>query len=146
MKKSLMFLQIAWLQAIVAMLGSLYFSDVLHYPPCVLCWYQRICMYPQVLILGIAMMKDDVKVLRYTIPLTVVGLGISLYHNMLYYRILSESFKPCQSGVSCTAKYIEYYGFVTIPLLALIAFTIILICSVLAWKAHSNHRQAHIEA
>lgn len=146
MKKSLIFLQIAWLQAIVAMLGSLYFSDVLHYQPCVLCWYQRICMYPQVLILGIAMMKEDVKVLRYTIPLTLVGLSISLYHNLLYYKILSESFKPCQSGVSCTAKYIEYYGFVTIPLLALTAFTIILICSVLAWRASNSNPKAHPKA
>ena len=146
MKKSLIFLQIAWLQAIVAMLGSLYFSDVLHYQPCVLCWYQRICMYPQVLILGIAMMKEDVKVLRYTIPLTLVGLSISLYNNLLYYKILSESFKPCQSGVSCTAKYIEYYGFVTIPLLALTAFTIILICSVLAWRASNGSPKAHPKA
>jgi disulfide bond formation protein DsbB len=134
MKKSLLFLQLAWLQSIIATLGSLYFSDVLQYAPCVLCWYQRIAMYPLVLILGIAAFREDMHVLRYTIPLTLVGLSISIYHNLLYYHVLSESFKTCQFGVSCTSKYVEYMGFVTIPLLALIAFVVILICSMIAWR------------
>jgi disulfide bond formation protein DsbB len=134
MKKSLLFLQLAWMQAIVAMLGSLYFSDVLGYPPCVLCWYQRICMYPQVLLLGIAAVREDISILRYTIPLTLVGLSISLYHNLLYYKLIAESFAPCKFGISCTTKFIEYFGFVTIPLMALTAFTIILICGLIAGK------------
>ncbi|MEI6327579.1 MAG: disulfide oxidoreductase [Candidatus Roizmanbacteria bacterium] len=136
MKKSILLIQIAWIQAIVAMLGSLYFSDIRHYTPCVLCWYQRICMYPQVLILGIACFKKDINVLRYTIPLTMVGLVISLYHNLIYYKIISEGFVPCSAGASCTTKYFAYFGFVTIPLLSFIAFTVILISSVYAWKTH----------
>lgn len=138
MKKSLLFMQLAWLQSIVALLGSLYYSDVLEFTPCVLCWYQRIAMYPQVLILGIAAFKEDVHALRYTIPLTIIGLLISLYHNALYYHLIPSSITPCKSGVSCTTTQVSYLGFITIPLMALVAFVVVLICSVLALKGGSK--------
>lgn len=134
MKKSLLFLQLAWLQTIVALLGSLYYSEMLEFTPCVLCWYQRIAMYPQVLILGIAAFKEDFYALRYTTPLTVVGLLIALYHNALYYHLIPASITPCKSGVSCTTTQVSYLGFITIPLMALVAFVVVLICSLLALK------------
>lgn len=112
----------AWLIAIVAMAGSLYFSQVLHLPPCLLCWYQRICMYPLVFIIGIGLLRNDKSVPVYILPLSLIGLGIAIYHVLLYYGIIPESLAPCSLGVSCTTKQIEWFGFVTIPLLSLLAF------------------------
>lgn len=124
--KSTTLFSLALGQALVATLGSLYFSEVLKFPPCVLCWYQRICMYPLVLILGAGIVTNDKKVIWYSLPLAAIGWIIALYHNLLYYKILPESIAPCVNGVSCTTKFVEYFGFVTIPLLSWIAFSIIL--------------------
>jgi disulfide bond formation protein DsbB len=127
-------LHIVWLVALTGMLGSLYFSNVLHFPPCVLCWWQRICLYPMVLLVPIGIVTRDRFAPLYTLALGVVGFGIGLYHNLLYYNILPEAAAPCVQGISCTTKFIEWFGFVTIPLLSLSAFIIIIVMSVLAWK------------
>lgn len=124
-------LYIAWLQSVIATLGSLFFSEIMKFPPCVLCWYQRICMYPLVVILFVGMIKKDKKVYLYALPLSITGWIIALYHNLLYYKILPESIKPCTLGISCTTKFIEWFGFVTIPLLSFIAFTVINICMII---------------
>lgn len=122
---------IALTQAIIAPLGSLYFSEVLHFPPCILCWYQRICMYPLIVILLVGILRNDKKVYLYVLPLSIIGLGISIYHNLLYYKIVPEAIVPCQAGISCTTKFIEYFGFITIPLLSFIAFSIITLCMII---------------
>ena len=119
---------IAWGQALIAMIGSLFFSLVMQLPPCDLCWYQRIAMYPLVIILGIGIMRKDKTSLLYAIPLAVIGWVIAAYHNLLYYNILPEAMAPCKAGISCTTRYIEWFGFVTIPLLSLVAFSIIIGC------------------
>jgi disulfide bond formation protein DsbB len=118
-------LYIAWIVSLVAMGGSLYFSSVLGFPPCVLCWYQRIAIYPLVVILAVGIIYKDVKVYRSALALSSIGLLISIYHNLLYFKILPESIAPCTAGVSCTTKFIEYFGFITIPFLALVALIII---------------------
>ncbi len=123
-----LFLPVAWAQALVAMLGSLFFSEILGFPPCILCWYQRIAMYPLVLLFGIAILRNDKKIYIYALPLAVIGFVIAFYHNLLYYGILPESIAPCQAGVSCTTKFIEFFGFVTIPFLSLVSFVVILTC------------------
>ncbi len=116
---------IAWGVSLAAMLGSLYFSNILKLPPCLLCWYQRIAMYPLVLLLGIAIVRKDWGIWRYALPLSVVGLLISVYHNLLYYNILPESAAPCTLGVSCTTEQLLWLGFLTIPLMSLISFIIV---------------------
>lgn len=113
--------------ALIAMLSSLYFSEVLHYPPCVLCWYQRIFMYPIVVILGVGIYFRDRFVYRSVLLLSSIGLLISVYHNLLYYKILPESAAPCTLGVSCTTQFIEWFGFITIPFLSGMAFALIII-------------------
>lgn len=116
-------LYLAFAQAFIATLGSLVFSEVLHFPPCVLCWYQRITMYPLVIIFGVAILKKDKLFTYYAWPLIAIGWLIGVYHNLLYYEILPEAAAPCIQGVSCTTKFIEWFGFVTIPLLSLVGFT-----------------------
>lgn len=112
-------------QSLIAMLGSLYFSEIAKFPPCVLCWYQRIVMYPLVVIFAVGILKKDKFVNYYAWPMIIVGWLISVYHNLLYYKILPEAAAPCIQGVSCTTKFIQWFGFVTIPFLSLAAFTIL---------------------
>lgn len=119
--------ELALLQAGLATAGSLYFSEILKFPPCVLCWYQRIFMYPLVIILAVGIWKKDKNLPFFVLPLSIAGAIIAIYHNLLYYKIIPESAAPCILGVSCTTKQIEWFGFITIPLLSLLAFTSITI-------------------
>lgn len=118
----------AWIQAAIATAGSLFFSEIMHYRPCVLCWYQRILMYPLVFIIASGILQKDKKLPLYVLPVAVTGWGIALYHNLLYYNIIPRSLAPCEAGVSCTTKYVAWFGFVTIPLLSIIAFSVIIGC------------------
>ncbi|MCM3728318.1 disulfide oxidoreductase [Neobacillus cucumis] len=118
-------LLLAWLAAIIAALGSLYFSEVMHYIPCMLCWYQRIFMYPLTIILGIAFYRNDQGIYRYVLPLSIIGMLISAYHTLLQKLPYLQQFEMCTTGVPCSKDYINWLGFITIPLLAFIAFTII---------------------
>lgn len=120
--------------ALAATLGSLFFGEVLKYPPCTLCWYQRICMYPLVLVFGMAIWTDKTDCFEYTLPLTLLGLLIATYHNLLYYGWIEDSIKPCAQGVSCTTKQIELLGFLTIPLMAWISFTALTVLGILAFR------------
>lgn len=119
---------LAWTMALVASVGSLFFSEIMQLPPCVLCWYQRIAMYPLVIIIGVGIISKDGRLKSYALPLSVVGLAIAVYHNLLYYGIIPESITPCQQGISCTSRQIEWLGFITIPLLSLTAFSLITLC------------------
>lgn len=130
----------SWLVALVSTLGSLFFSEVMKYPPCVLCWYQRICMYPLVLLLLIGMFPLNRNVIKFSLPLAAIGFAIGLYHNLLYYKILPESAAPCREGVSCTTAHIEWLGFITIPFLSLLGFSIIIILLLSLWRSFENEK------
>jgi disulfide bond formation protein DsbB len=121
-------LYIAWLVSLVAMFGSLYFSEIKGYIPCELCWYQRILMYPLTLILGIGTFQNDVSVKKFVLPLSIIGGSISFFHYLEQKIPGFGGIKPCVSGVPCSAQYINWFGFVTIPFLALVAFVIIACC------------------
>lgn len=116
----------AWLVASISTLGALFFGEVMKLPPCVLCWYQRICMFPLALILPIGLFPFDRKVIRYALPLAVLGWPFAVFHVLLIAGIIPESIKPCTQGVPCSEKVIEWFGFVTIPLLAAVAFSTII--------------------
>ncbi|WP_047373736.1 disulfide oxidoreductase [Exiguobacterium sp. ZOR0005] len=118
-------LYVAWLVSLTATLGSLYFSEIRGFVPCELCWVQRIFMYPLVFLLGIAVFTDDRSVKKYVLPLSIVGGLISLYHYLVQKVPGFADIKPCTQGVPCNVQYINWFGFVTIPFLALTAFTII---------------------
>ena len=128
----------SWLLACVSTLGSLFFSEVMGYPPCVLCWYQRICMYPLVLILPIGLFPFDRKVVRYAAPLSLLGALIAAFHLLLVAGYIPESIKPCVQGVPCSDVQIEWFGFVTIPLLSGLSFMLITVLLVLAHRRSSE--------
>lgn len=118
-------LYLAWIVAVTATLGSLYFSEVRGFIPCELCWYQRILMYPLSVILGIAAFYDEDKIKKYVLPLSILGMLISTFHYMEQKFPGFAAIKPCTQGVPCNVQYINWLGFITIPFLALIAFTLI---------------------
>ncbi len=122
---------IAWIQALIAMFMSLYFSEIRHFTPCILCWYQRILMFPLVIILAVGISQKDKKIYQYVLPMSILGSVIALYQIFLQIGILPEAVAPCAFGLSCTVKYVSYFGFITIPLMSFAAFTLITICMVL---------------
>lgn len=123
-----------WTVAFTATLGSLYFSEIRGYEPCDLCWYQRILMYPLVLILGIAYVQKNSKIAVTSLIFSVIGGCISAYHYSIQKVTFMQESAPACGRVSCTGEYVNYAGFITIPFLALIAFILIAITSVLVWK------------
>lgn len=114
----------AWLVACISMAGSLFFSEIMEFPPCSMCWYQRIAMYPLVFIFLGGLFPLDRAVLKFSVPLVAVGWLFALWHNLLHWEIVPESTSPCMEGVSCSTVYLDW-GFITIPLMSWIAFTII---------------------
>lgn len=128
------FLFTAWAAAIIAMFGSLYFSEIRQYEPCELCWYQRILMYPFTIILGMAIVRKDYRISLYSMVLSAIGAIISLYHYSLQkVPFMADNADTC-GRVPCTGQYINWFGFITIPFLALTAFIIIFSMSLLIWK------------
>lgn len=117
---------IAFLQAWAATLGSLYFSEVLGYKPCLLCWYQRILMYPLIIILGIAIWRGDRKIYYYVLPLSILGAAIALYQYLLQMTPLAQITPvACSAYGPCREVQALFWGFVTIPFLSLVAFLVI---------------------
>lgn len=117
----------SWLIALVSLMGSMFFSEIMKFPPCVLCWYQRIMMYPLVIVLIAGMFPLDKRVLRYSLPFAILGWIVALYHNLLHYGIVPESASPCVQGVPCSTVYINWLGFITIPMLSFISFSTIVV-------------------
>ena len=102
--------------AAVATAGSLYYSEIAGYPPCEMCWYQRICMYPLVGVLAVAVARRDRRGGWYALPLALVGLGLSVYHYQLQLRPGQGS--TCDVSAPCTYQWVDSLGFMSIPFMA----------------------------
>lgn len=123
---------LAWLVATTATLGALFLGEVMGMQPCVLCWYQRIFMFPLVFVLAAGLLPYDTKVVRYALPLAVIGLLVASFHALLVAGFIPESLTPCSQGVPCSKVQIQWFGFLTIPLLSMSAFLAViglLICA-----------------
>jgi len=118
---------LAFLIALAAVSGSLFYSEIAGFAPCDLCWFQRIFMYPQVIILGIAIWKKDLGAIKYSLPLAIGGLIVALYHNYITYSgsAISVCSRSTFIGVSCLQRYVFEFGYITIPLMSLSAFALI---------------------
>lgn len=128
-------LLLALIISLFALFGSLFYSEIAGYAPCELCWYQRIFMYPLVVILGIALIKKDYNITRYVIPLTIIGSLISFYHYAVQ-RWNASSFCSID-GVACMSRVSFHYGYISIPIMALTAFVLIAFFVYLADKYYS---------
>jgi disulfide bond formation protein DsbB len=122
------FLIIGFFISLFGSLFSLVYSEVINFAPCMLCWYQRIFLYPLVFIFGVAFWNKDKKIIRYVLPLLSVGFVVSVYQNFRYYFGETGNL-PCDaSGISCYQQLVsEYGGYISIPMLALTAFFILIV-------------------
>ena len=113
---------VCWLLVAAATLGSLFFSEVMELPPCSLCWVQRIFMFPLAIILLLGLFPLDTGVVRSALPLSAIGGLVALYHLLVQVGWIPESAAPCHQGVPCSEAQIALLGFVSIPMLSLLAF------------------------
>ncbi len=131
-------LWLAWVVAAVATLGSLFFSEVSHFIPCRLCWFQRIAMYPLfVLLLVGALRKDARATFWYAFVFPLVGAGVAIYHLYIEAHPEAES-AGCKMGVPCSTKWIDEFGYVTMPMLSLTAFAVVFVLLLLAWSGRDR--------
>ena len=132
------FVFLAFLVSLIATFGSLFFSEIMNFIPCSLCWYQRIFMYPLVFLFAINLLFPDDKIFKYAFPLVLVGWVISIYHNLLMFKIIPEKLSPCVQGVPCSVDYINWFGFITIPLLSFFVYTIVFILLIILKRNIKN--------
>jgi disulfide bond formation protein DsbB len=123
----------AFVVAAIATGGSLFFSEIAGFPPCELCWFQRICMYPLSILLLLMAWQGDNRAARYLFPLPVVGACVSIYHLLVENGVVKEA-HTCQVSApgGCAAKWINEFGYITIPTLALTGFLLLIGFLVLA--------------
>ena len=123
-------LPVGTLIALGATLGSLYYSEVAGYPPCTLCWYQRIAIYPQVVVLGVAAWRRDREVWRTSVPLALIGIAFSVWHIVI--EQVPSLAGPCDPSNPCTILWVEEFGFLTIPTMALVTSAALIASTLLA--------------
>ncbi len=117
---------LAWLLATTSTLGAFFLGEIMGHTPCLLCWYQRICMFPLVFVLAAGLFPFDAKVIRYALPLAITGWLLAIYHLALVGGLIPESAQPCRQGVPCSALTVSWFGFINIPLLSVLAFSFII--------------------
>ena len=117
----------AFVVASIATAGSLFFSETAHFVPCELCWFQRICMYPLTVTTLLAALRGDHRAARFLLPLPIVGAGVSVYHILIENGVVEQA-KACEVSApgGCATKWINEFGYMTIPTLALTAFVLLI--------------------
>lgn len=131
-------LLLAWLATVASTLGALFFSEVMDLEPCVLCWYQRIAMFPLVMVLGIGVYRQDIDSAVYALPLAVAGWLAAGYHWLVYSGFVPKDLQPCGQGPSCAEVDLRLAGFLTIPLMSLLAFSLIIVLLAAAWARRES--------
>ena len=127
MKRGWFWIMAAWGVALVSTLGALFIGEVMGMTPCVLCWYQRIFMFPIAIILGIACFTDDCRGAVYALALALGGLAMAGYHTLLVAGLIPKAWAPCSAGVSCADQKLEIINGIQIPWLSLAAFMALVI-------------------
>lgn len=127
-----LFLFAAWTLALAATLGSLFIGEVIGQPPCSLCWYQRIFMFPLALVLAGAAFRSDSEIWVYAAPLAVLGFGIAAYHSLLFADVIPTAIEPCGAGPSCTGTGQTILGYVPMPYVSAATFAAIVVLLLLA--------------
>ena len=122
-----------------SVLGSLFFSEVMKFAPCDLCWFQRLCIYPMGFVILTGLYLKSKETVYFLIPLAVSGLGFSLYHNLVYYKII-EVIVPCSATAPCTQQHIQWLGFITIPLLSAVSFLFLNVLNFMALSQLQSNR------
>ncbi|MDP2704396.1 MAG: disulfide bond formation protein B [bacterium] len=123
-------LWVGFVVSLIATSGSLFFSEVAGYTPCILCWYQRILMYPQTILFLVAIIRKDRGIIPYALALSIIGGVIAIYH--YYGQVAATGILPCSAlgyAASCSTRFTLQYGYITIPMMAFSAFLLIALAS-----------------
>lgn len=116
---------LAWIIATSGTLISLFFSEIVQLPVCVLCWYQRIALYPLVVMLPLALFPFDLSVIRYAIPLVIAGWLVAFFHVLVVVGVIPEAAQPCVLGIPCSETHFNLFGFLNIPVMSLLTFSLL---------------------
>jgi disulfide bond formation protein DsbB len=129
----------AFAVAALATGGSLFFSEVAHFIPCELCWCQRVCMYPLSIATLLAALANDHRVARYLLPLPIVGAGVAVYHMLIEHNVVAQA-QACLVSApgGCATRWVDEFGYVTIPTLALTGFVLLTMFLALAARGSST--------
>ncbi|MEQ1722195.1 MAG: disulfide bond formation protein B [Pseudobdellovibrio sp.] len=118
---------------LASVLGSLFFSEIMGYVPCNLCWYQRLCVYPMLFIILTGLYLKSKEAAFFLLPFSIAGLFISVYHNLVYYKFIAI-IVPCTESAPCTQQQLNWLGFVTIPMLSLLTFVVLFGLNIMAFS------------
>ncbi len=133
-------LKIVFWSALVASVGSLIYSNIIGFPPCELCWWQRVLLFPQVLIAGIALVKKDKSIIQYILPMSALGAIIALYQSFIHWGFVSASILNCTAiGGECAKIYVNEFGYITIPFMSLSIFVYLIVLKLVFYKAKRIH-------
>ena len=135
---------LAWVVALVATLGSLVYSEIIHFPPCRLCWFQRIAMYPMTVVLLVGAIRREFQAKYYALPMALIGLGISIYHYILQ-RVPNVESGACDPDNPCSAIFVDIFGFISIPFMAGSGFILIAVLLGLYVNKNSVHQKTKLE-
>lgn len=127
----------AFIVALTATAGSLYYSEVRHFTPCTLCWYQRILMYPLVLIILVAIVERDKLLANFVLPFSVIGAFVSTYHYLVEWEVFGSP-TSCEATIPCSYRWVNYFGFISIPFMALVAFLMITVIMIVTKRAYNQ--------
>lgn len=136
--KSWNLLFLVWILATCGTLISLFFSEIVQLPVCVLCWYQRIALYPLVIMLPLGLFPFDVNAIRYAMPLVIFGWFFALFHVLVVAGIVPEAAQPCVQGVPCSEIHFTLFGFLNISVMSLLTFSLIGLLLILAKKSFTQ--------
>ena len=129
---------LSFIVALAATLGSLFYSEILGYEPCKLCWFQRIFMYPQVILLGMAFWKRDEEIIKYSLILSAIGVFLAGYHYLMQLGVVNSPCPVVGYSVSCSKLFVMQFGYITIPLMSLTAFVLIILFHIFPNIRESN--------
>ena len=136
---------LAWLVALVATVGSLIYSQVVHFAPCRLCWFQRIAMYPMAIVLLVGAIRRDFQAKFYALPLALIGLGISIYHYLLQRFPNLEATSACDPNNPCSLILVNIFGFISIPFMAGAGFIVIAVLLGFYVNKNSIQQEARVQ-
>jgi disulfide bond formation protein DsbB len=133
-------IKVVFWSALIASVGSLIYSNIIGFPPCDLCWWQRILLYPQVLISGIALWKKDKSIIEYIFPMSIAGAIIALYQSSVQWGLLTNSILNCAAvGGECAKVYVNEFGYITIPFMSFSIFVYLIVLKLIFYKARKIH-------
>ncbi len=135
-------LELVFAASLSATLGSLAYSNIVGFPPCELCWFQRILMYPQALLSLMALIKKDKNIVSYLLPISVLGALVSFYHSLVHWGIGTSLLACTANGGECGKVYVLAYNYITIPFMSFTVFVYLIAISLIYLKSKNVEQRA----